>query len=125
MTASMATSRRDVPHLTHVDLAELRASLMADLATQRDHLDRLHATLDELAGPLDPDGLHEREMVERTVIQRLETTAEIEHVLGRMDDGTYGRCEPCGRMISLERLSAIPHARHCVSCPPPAAPPGR
>jgi RNA polymerase-binding transcription factor DksA len=33
-----------------------------------------------------------------------------------MDSGRYGRCGRCGSMISLERLSAHPQARHCARC---------
>lgn len=28
----------------------------------------------------------------------------------------YGHCASCGRLISFERLDAIPHATHCVTC---------
>ena len=41
---------------------------------------------------------------------------ETEAALARMDSGRYGRCGRCGSMISLERLSAYPQARHCARC---------
>jgi RNA polymerase-binding protein DksA len=40
----------------------------------------------------------------------------VEHALRRMDAGTYGTCENCGREIPLERLEAIPFARLCIDC---------
>jgi RNA polymerase-binding transcription factor DksA len=45
-----------------------------------------------------------------------ETLDEIDHALSRLDAGTYGTCEVCGRVIPLERLEAIPHASTCVTC---------
>jgi RNA polymerase-binding transcription factor DksA len=39
--------------------------------------------------------------------------ADVEHALRRLDEGTYGICEACGRPIDEERLEAIPAARLC------------
>jgi len=36
--------------------------------------------------------------------------------LARIERGTFGRCERCGRDIPSERLDAIPYARHCAPC---------
>jgi RNA polymerase-binding transcription factor DksA len=43
-----------------------------------------------------------------------DTLFEIDAALGRIDDGTYGTCEGCGRPIGAERLSALPWARLCI-----------
>ena len=40
--------------------------------------------------------------------------ADVEHALRRLDDGTYGTCEACGRPVGDERLEAMPAARFCV-----------
>ncbi len=40
--------------------------------------------------------------------------ADVEHALHRIDDGTYGTCEACGKPISDERLAALPATRFCV-----------
>ncbi len=46
-----------------------------------------------------------------------ETIAEqrrrVLEALGRVDDGTYGRCAVCGRDIDDERLEARPEAATC------------
>jgi DnaK suppressor protein len=34
----------------------------------------------------------------------------------RLEDGSYGRCERCGREIGAERLAARPAAVTCVTC---------
>ncbi|HXG62932.1 MAG TPA: TraR/DksA C4-type zinc finger protein [Planctomycetota bacterium] len=41
---------------------------------------------------------------------------EIDEALARLREGTYGRCEDCGRPIARERLEAIPYARQCRNC---------
>jgi len=40
--------------------------------------------------------------------------ADVESALGRLDAGTYGVCEACGRPIGPERLEALPATRFCV-----------
>jgi DnaK suppressor protein len=40
---------------------------------------------------------------------------EIDAAIIRLDGGTYGNCEVCGRPISAERLAALPAARRCVA----------
>lgn len=40
--------------------------------------------------------------------------AEIEKALARVDEGTYGTCEACGKPIGDERLEVVPTARYCV-----------
>ena len=40
--------------------------------------------------------------------------AAIDAALGRIDDGTYGRCERCGNEIEPERLEAIPWVTLCI-----------
>jgi DnaK suppressor protein len=48
--------------------------------------------------------------------------AEVEAALGRLEDGTYGRCTTCHREIPAERLEAIPWAAHCIDCQRHGAP---
>jgi RNA polymerase-binding transcription factor DksA len=39
---------------------------------------------------------------------------EINDALDRIEKGTFGRCEECGKEIPRERLNAVPYARYCV-----------
>ena len=43
-----------------------------------------------------------------------DTLAEIDAALQRIEDGTYGICENCGKPIGAERLAALPWARLCI-----------
>lgn len=39
---------------------------------------------------------------------------EVDAAVARLQGGSYGRCETCGRPISDERLEALPATRYCV-----------
>ena len=41
---------------------------------------------------------------------------DVERALEKLDEGTYGTCDVCGRPIAPERLEAIPWAVRCVDC---------
>ncbi|HYF11971.1 MAG TPA: TraR/DksA C4-type zinc finger protein [Actinomycetota bacterium] len=43
-----------------------------------------------------------------------EQLRDVDGALKRLDDGSYGRCEICGKDIGDERLRARPEARYCV-----------
>jgi DnaK suppressor protein len=42
--------------------------------------------------------------------------AEIDAALERVDAGTYGVCEACGKPIPKARLEVVPEATLCVGC---------
>lgn len=51
------------------------------------------------------------------VAQKLrESLEEVEHALAKIDAGTYGTCENCGKEIALARLEVMPAARYCIDC---------
>lgn len=41
---------------------------------------------------------------------------ELEDALKRIEDGSFGICEDCKRVITKVRLKAVPQARLCVKC---------
>ena len=41
--------------------------------------------------------------------------SDVERALGKLDDGTYGKCEVCGEDIAEARLEAMPAARYCIN----------
>lgn len=41
---------------------------------------------------------------------------EVEAALQRLDDGTYGYCQRCGRPIDARRLEALPSAVYDIEC---------
>ncbi len=45
-----------------------------------------------------------------------EVLSQIDGALKRLDEGTYGTCERCGKEIVPERLEAYPWASLCIDC---------
>jgi DnaK suppressor protein len=101
----------------------------ADLRTQLEQeRDELRHRLTELgfgdAGGLDFDPnfadssqvTAERGEIEALAATLRETLSEVERALAKMDAGTYGVCEGCGRPIAHPRLEAMPAARFCIDC---------
>jgi RNA polymerase-binding transcription factor DksA len=41
---------------------------------------------------------------------------EVRDALTRLENGTFGKCESCGKAIAPARLEAIPYTRYCVQC---------
>lgn len=41
---------------------------------------------------------------------------DVDEALGRIEAGTYGECQRCGRTIDAKRLDAIPFTPYCVEC---------
>lgn len=41
---------------------------------------------------------------------------QMSRAIQRIDDGTYGTCERCGRPIDAPRLKELPHALLCLDC---------
>jgi DnaK suppressor protein len=40
----------------------------------------------------------------------------VERALEKLDEGTYGTCDACGRSIPAPRLQAMPDSVLCVTC---------
>jgi RNA polymerase-binding transcription factor DksA len=88
----------------HIDNEEIGAGIFQEDET--DSVDQHPAD--------DGSELFEREK-NLTVRGTLETTLnEIEDALRKLDEGTYGLCEVCGKPIDERRLHAMPMATRCL-----------
>ena len=100
-------------------------------AQREETLGRLAALTDDFAGVVaasrdtnaddehDPEGAtiaFERSQVDALVRDSRLRLAEIDAALERLEAGTYGVCETCGRPIVPGRLEVRPTARTCVGC---------
>lgn len=100
-----------------------------DLSRVRDQLDSERADLtrqlDELSSVGTGDDLDENfadsaqvaaEQVEtRTLAAQLQDQLDdVDAALARIDGGTYGTCEECGKEIAAPRLEAMPSTRFCI-----------
>jgi DnaK suppressor protein len=71
-----------------------------------------------------PFGKREEEATESLELERRlalergikEQLASIGVALSKIEAGTYGKCEVCGKPIEQPRLEALPHARRCMNC---------
>ena len=84
----------------------------------RDELQREHSDLSGTTTRGDRM-LEEQEQDEGLVRDIDRSLEEISSARGRVEDGTYGRCEGCAGEIPEERLLAVPYTRHCASHDPP------
>ncbi|MBD3926789.1 TraR/DksA C4-type zinc finger protein [Nocardioides cavernae] len=85
-----------------------------------DHEAMVAASLDTNADDEhDPEGTtiaFERSQIGALVRQVRHHVAEVDAALERVEAGTYGVCEVCGRDIGAPRLEALPAARRCIRC---------
>jgi DnaK suppressor protein len=90
-------------------------------ASLEDERAQLSEQLNELAGGDFDDNFADSAQVaaEQGEVQALagslkEQLDAVEGALRKLDDGTYGVCERCGKPISEARLEAMPASRFCI-----------
>jgi DnaK suppressor protein len=99
-----------------------RERTAARLAALERDLESITASTASAAGAddeHDPEGsstAFDRQHVAALLASAKEQLAAIARAERRLDDGSYGRCERCGRDIGAERLAARPAAATCVAC---------
>ena len=57
--------------------------------------------------------LEKRLALEKDIRDKL---VEVEHALVKFDEGTYGKCDTCGKSIEPARLEALSQVSLCLSC---------
>jgi DnaK suppressor protein len=118
----MTTTTADFLAAQRRELEARRASYLADVA--RSTATALELTEDggnqDMA---DEDGFGEGDTLnverDRLLLVAAEAqakVAEIDAAIGRVEAGTYGSCEACGKPIPAARLEVVPEATLCVSC---------
>ena len=114
--------------LSEKEIDELRTSLLQERDQLQRQLGELEATSfstpqSDLSGETAFDeeyadsgtATFERERdlsLENNIRDLLE---KIDRALSRMDEGTYGICERCGKPIEKARLKALPYANLCIA----------
>jgi RNA polymerase-binding transcription factor DksA len=100
--------------------AELRRRLAATTEAASGFHDEAEAAIgsadvSDILDADDPEGANAEESLMLAVAAD-EQVEEIRQALRKIDLGTYGVCEDCGRRIPLERLRAIPATPVCIEC---------
>jgi RNA polymerase-binding transcription factor DksA len=109
-----------------MDLARMKQRLDDERARRLTLAERLRrAEADPVeSGELSKVDQHPAELGSETFERELELTSlaiveaelkDIHDAVRRIENGTYGICEECGKAIDEGRLEAIPWARFCVA----------
>lgn len=98
-----------------VRLGEVRAALLAEALDAEPQTVQLSetASIDQHQADLGTETF-ERERDLSLLEDIDEEIADVHRAFVRLDRGTYGLCEACGRAIPVERLQAMPAARFCL-----------
>ena len=59
---------------------------------------------------------YEREVSMNIVSSEQEVLYQIDDALKRMEEGSYGTCQQCNKVITMSRLKAVPYASLCIKC---------
>jgi RNA polymerase-binding transcription factor len=103
-------------------LAAERADIEARLAALQRDFESIVSSSASAAGAddeHDPEGsstAFDRQHVAALIRQARDQLAGIVRAEQRLDDGSYGTCERCGRPVGAERLAARPAAATCIGC---------
>ena len=118
--------REDETPWTAKELAEVKASLHRDHALLVGEISNAEAGLADLirdsgdgAGDDQADAgskTFEREHEMSLANNARDMLDQVQHALDRIEAGTYGTCESCGKAIGKLRLQAFPRATLCMSC---------
>jgi DnaK suppressor protein len=108
---------------TEIDLEQVRRELEERRASTRERVATL-AKRPELGnaqgfGKRIGDGTTEAisRLTEIGVGQSLEIALlRTERALGKLDEGSYGACDACGKPIAQARLRALPESVMCLDC---------
>lgn len=114
---------------TPTRLDSLREALVERKATVEGELKHLEAELRDLGGANDnergslgnhlaDDGsnVQEQERILRVEGDLRNVLGQINEAFERMDAGTYGICQRCGKPIAEERLEYVPYVAYCIDC---------
>ena len=110
---------------TDEELGEVRAELADEAAGLRAEIDQAESQIQRLGDTVSEAGddeadasskLYERDHELALTRNTRELLEQTEHALARIDAGTYGVCESCGKPIGKARLLAFPRATLCVEC---------
>ena len=111
---------------SEAELSEVRSELETQAVALRGEIDSAEAASESLKRDQSSEGsgdeadagskTFEREHEMSLANNSRDLLVQVERALGRLDAGTYGRCEECGLPIPKARLQAFPRATLCVTC---------
>ena len=100
-------------------LLALRARIQGDTTQMEDNaLNKDHNQVTSMPNHMAElaTGNFDQELTLRVLGSEEDVLAQIEAAIERIEEGSYGRCNKCGKPIPKARLDAIPYAAQCVRC---------
>jgi DnaK suppressor protein len=104
------------------ELERRRAEIQSEIDRMADEVRTLGRDQDDEKGSLgnhladDGSNVMEAERLSTISEDLRDMLAQIEGALERMDEGTYGLCQRCGKPINPERLEAFPYVAYDIDC---------
>jgi RNA polymerase-binding transcription factor len=121
--------------LTELEIAEAsmdREALRQRLLLERERLEHeiaeLDADLSESLEDSSEESPYDQHMAETAAVtldreidltlqeNALASVAQIDRALAKLENGSYGKCDKCGKLIGEDRLQAAPFATLCIDC---------
>jgi RNA polymerase-binding protein DksA len=111
-----------------VDIEHFRKRLLGERARVQETIDHLHkdnpGSMEDETQEIPSDN-HPADVATITLDREIDYTLEeneeralkaIDAALERIENGTFGICQTCGKPIDPERLEALPTATQCIDC---------
>jgi DnaK suppressor protein len=118
----LAPGRKTREQMQPERLAHFKQILMAELRKHTEHVREDQAAAIELSD----DGVKDtvdmslmdvnKELALRLGERESQMIADIDQALLRIEEGSYGTCARCGKLIDERRLEALPTARYDANC---------
>jgi len=111
-----------------MDKEALREQLLVERERLEHEIAELDADLSESLEDSSEESPYDQHMAETagvTLDREIDLTlqenarasvAQIDRALGKLENGSYGRCDKCGKPIGEDRLQAAPFATLCIDC---------
>lgn len=113
-----------------MDMTKFKEALIAERARLAEQIRRIddrtagRDRLDSMVSAEDfdePGGDAASETLERSQAMAIgenfrDMLGHVDHALGKLEKGTYGQCDSCGKNIAKARLEFLPWAAMCADC---------
>lgn len=111
---------------SEAELREFETIIDNKLASAREELENIKSSLsriydngtDNTAGNMklleDGADTMEKENLSQLAARQQKFIGQLDNAKARIKNGTYGVCIDTGKLISKERLRAVPHTRHSI-----------
>jgi RNA polymerase-binding transcription factor DksA len=113
----------DRPYYSAEELKEFEEILTEKLQTAKAELESLRSTFKDPKERVNVDQLNltefgtevaDKENAEMLMNRQLKFIDSLERAMVRIKNGTYGRCKVTGKLISKDRLRAVPHTETSI-----------